>query len=158
LIFIEQERMYGNKGEVADDPDFTIPLGVADIKRPGDDLTILCWSKMVKLCLKAAAELEQQDISAEVIDLRTLRPLDMESILTSIRKTHRCLIVDEDWSYGGMGDAIRAQLYEHAFDDLDAPIARVCSEDVPVPFSHVLEAAMQPSVEKIGAKALEMVG
>src|SRR5687767_6225077 len=101
------------------------------------------------MALKAAQVLaEQHDIDAEVIDLRTLRPLDEQAIIDSIKKTNRCVVLDEDWTYGGMGGAIIAQVQEKVFDDLDAPIKRVCSEDVPVPFSHELEVEMQPSVEE----------
>ncbi len=148
VIFLESELMLNDKGEVPDE-EYTLPLGVADVKKEGQDITIICWSKMVKLCLKAAVALAEQEIDAEVIDVRTLRPLDEQTILNSIRKTHRCVIVDEDWPYCGMGAGIMARLQEKAFDDLDAPIMRVCSEDVPAPFNHYLELAMQPSVEKV---------
>jgi len=127
---------------------------VADIKKPGADVTIVCWSKMVKVCLKAADELaHSEQIDAEVIDVRTLRPLDEPALIASLGKTHRCVIVDEDWPYCGMGAGIMARLYERAFDELDAPIGRVCCEDVPVPYNHYLELAMQPSVEKVVAAA-----
>lgn len=148
VIFLESELMLNDRGEVPEQ-EYLIPLGKADVKKPGDDVTILCWSKCVKLCLKAAMELAGEGIDAEVIDVRTLRPLDEQTILESIRKTHRCVIVDEDWSYCGMGAGILAQINHKVFDDLDAPIRRVCSEDVPVPFNHHLEQAMQPSVEKV---------
>jgi pyruvate dehydrogenase E1 component beta subunit len=155
VIFLESELMLADKGEVPEE-EYTLPIGVADIKKQGDDVTILCWSKMVKLCLKAAMELGKEGIDAEVIDLRTLRPLDEETILQSVKKTNRLLIVDEDWPYCGMGGGIQARLNEKVFDDLDAPVARVCSEDVPVPFSHPLEMQMQPSVEKVVAKVKEI--
>jgi pyruvate dehydrogenase E1 component beta subunit len=155
VIFLESELMLNDRGEVPEE-DYTIPLGAADIKKPGQDVTILCWSKMVKLCLKASLELARQDIDAEIIDVRTLRPLDRRKILESIRKTHRCLIVDEDWSYCGMGAGILAEIAEEAFDDLDAPIGRISCDDVPVPFSHNLEMAMQPSVEKVIAKVNDL--
>lgn len=149
VIFLESELMLADKGEVPAG-EYLIPLGKADIKQPGEDVTIVCWSKMVKLCLNAAKQLEEQEgISAEVVDLRTLRPLDEQTVLDSIRKTHRCVIVDEDWPYCGMGAGVMARLYEKSWDELDAPIARVCSEDVPVPYNHHLELAMQPSVEKV---------
>ncbi|HEX8523705.1 MAG TPA: alpha-ketoacid dehydrogenase subunit beta [Tepidisphaeraceae bacterium] len=155
VMFLESELMLNDRGEVPEG-DYTIPLGVADIKRAGDDVTLICWSKCVKMCLKAAEELEKHDVSAEVIDLRTLRPLDMPMIAESIRKTHRCVVVDEDWGYCGMGDGIRAKIYDELFDELDAPVARVSSEEVPVPFNHHLELAMQPSVEKVIAKVNEI--
>ena len=155
VIFLESEIVLNETGEVPD-AEYTLPLGVADIKRPGSTVTLICWSKMVKLCLKAAAELEADNIHAEVIDLRTLRPLDEQTILESIRKTHRCVIVDEDWPYCGMGAGIMTRIYKNAFDHLDAPIARVCSEDTPVPYSHPLEHAMQPSPEKVIAAVKEV--
>lgn len=155
VIFLESEIVLNETGEVPD-AEYTLPLGVADIKRPGSTVTLICWSKMVKLCLKAAAELEADNIHAEVIDLRTLRPLDEQTILESIRKTHRAVIVDEDWPYCGMGAGIMTRIYKNAFDHLDAPIARVCSEDTPVPYSHPLEHAMQPSPEKVIAAVKEV--
>ena len=149
VIFLESEIMLADKGEVPEE-EYTLPIGIADIKRPGSDVTLICWSKMVKLCLNAAAELEQQHgIDAEVIDLRTLRPLDEETIAQSIRKTHRCVIVDEDWGYCGMGAGIMEKVYQKNFDELDAAVGRVSCEDVPVPYNHYLELAMQPSVEKV---------
>jgi len=155
VIFLESELMLNDRGEVPEE-EYTLPIGVADVKREGEDITLVSWGKCIKLCLKAAEELAKEDISAEVIDVRTLRPLDMKTITASIRKTHRCVVVDEDWGFCGMGDGIRAKIYDEAFDDLDAPVARVCSEEVPVPFSHNLEMAMQPSVEKVIAKVNEI--
>src|SRR5438552_5049503 len=155
VIFLESEIMLADKGEVPEG-EYTLPIGVADIKKEGDDITIVCWSKCVKLCLKAAMELAKEGIDAEVIDVRTLRPLDEQAIIDSVKKTNRLLIVDEDWPYCGMGAGIVAQLQEKVFDDLDAPVARVCCEDVPVPFSHYLEMAMQPNVEKVISKVKEL--
>jgi len=155
VVFLESEIMLNDTGDVPE-TEYTLPLGKADIKRPGSDVTLICWSKMVKLCLKAAAELETRGIAAEVIDLRTLRPLDEKTIVDSIRKTNRCVIVDEDWPYCGMGAGIMARIYKDVFDLLDAPIARVCCEDVPSPYSHHLEQAMQPSVEKVIAAVKEV--
>ena len=156
VIFLESEIMLADKGEVPEE-EYTIPIGVADIKRPGNDVTLICWSKMVKLCLNAAAELQQQHgIDAEVLDLRTLRPLDEQMIAESIRKTHRCVIVDEDWGYCGMGAGVMEKIYQKNFDELDAPIGRVSCEDVPVPYNHYLELAMQPSVEKVIAAVREV--
>lgn len=156
VVFLESELMLNDRGEVPDE-EYTVPIGVADVKKEGSDVTILCWSKMVKMCLNAARQLaENEQIDAEVIDLRTLRPLDDEAILQSIAKTNRCVIVDEDWPYCGMGAGILARINEKAFDDLDAPIGRVCCEDVPVPFNHYLELAMQPSVEKVVQKVKQV--
>ena len=156
VIFLESEIMLADKGEVPEE-EYTLPIGIADIKRPGNDVTLICWSKMVKLCLNAATELQQQHgIDAEVLDLRTLRPLDEQMIAESIRKTHRCVIVDEDWGYCGMGAGVMEKIYQKNFDELDAPIGRVSCEDVPVPYNHYLELAMQPSVEKVIAAVREV--
>jgi pyruvate dehydrogenase E1 component beta subunit len=155
VCFLESEVVLGDTGEVPD-TQYTLPIGVADVKRPGQHVTLVCWSKMVKLCLKAADQLAADGIDAEVIDLRTLRPLDETTLINSIRKTNRCVIVDEDWPFCGMGAGILARIHAKVFDDLDAPIARVCAEDTPVPYNHYLELAMQPSVEKVLAAAKEV--
>lgn len=128
VIFLESELMLNDRGEVPTE-EYTIPIGKADIKKEGTDVTLVCWSKMVKLCLKAAYVLAEEDIDVEVVDVRTLRPLDEETIVNSIRKTNRCIVVDEDWPYCGMGAGIMERIYKAAFDDLDAPVMRVCSED-----------------------------
>jgi pyruvate dehydrogenase E1 component beta subunit len=155
VCFLESEKLLNDKGEVPEG-EYTIPIGVADIKRKGSDVTILCWSQTVKVCLKAAEKLAAEGIEAEVIDLRTLRPLDKQAIIDSVAKTHRLLIVDEDWPYCGMGAGIMAEVYEQVFDDLDAPIARLCSEDAPVPFNHYLEQDMRPDAEKVVKKVKEI--
>ncbi len=156
VIFLESEVMLNDRGEVPDEP-YTLPIGRAYVRREGSDVTFICWSKMVKLCMAAAEKLQSEDgISAEVIDLRTLRPLDEDTLVSSIRKTNRCVVVDEDWPYCGMGAGIVERLYRRVFDDLDAPIGRVCCEDVPVPYNHYLERAMQPSVPKVIAAAREV--
>src|SRR4051812_36769276 len=156
VMFLESELMLNDKGEVPEE-EYTLPIGKADIKKQGSDVTIVCWSKMVKLCLKAALELaENEGIDAEVIDLRTLRPLDEETIIESVKKTNRCVIVDEDWPYCGMGAGILERISYKVFDYLDAPVRRVCCDDVPVPFNHYLEMAMQPSVEKVIAMVKEV--
>jgi pyruvate dehydrogenase E1 component beta subunit len=149
VIFLESELMLNDRGEVPAD-EYTIPIGVADVKVPGEDVTIVTYGKVTKMVLKAAQVLlNEHDIDAEVIDLRTLRPLDTQTIIDSVKKTNRLVLVDEDYPYCGMGAGILAQLQEPLFDHLDAPIKRVCSEDVPAPFDHYLELAMQPSVEKV---------
>jgi pyruvate dehydrogenase E1 component beta subunit len=149
VCFLESELMLNDRGEVPDG-EYTIPLGVADVKKEGEDVTIVTWGKCLKMALKAAQVLaEQHEIDAEVLDLRTLRPLDEQAIIDSVKKTNRCVVLDEDWTYGGMGGAVIAQVQEKVFDYLDAPIKRVASEDVPVPFSHPLETAMQPDVGKV---------
>ncbi|HEY0081183.1 MAG TPA: pyruvate dehydrogenase complex E1 component subunit beta [Pyrinomonadaceae bacterium] len=156
VIFMEQERMYGMKGEVPDDPDFTIPLGVADIKREGKDATIVARSLTVPLALKAAEELEKEGVSVEVVDPRTIRPLDIETILASVRKTNRVVIVEESHAFCGVGAEISAQIMERAFDYLDAPVKRISSADAPMPYAKNLEQLALPDVAKIVAAVREV--
>ena len=155
VIFLESEMMLNDRGEVPAG-EYVVPIGKADVKKTGADVTLIAWSKCVKLCLKAAAELAAAGIDAEVLDLRTLRPLDEQTLAQSIRKTHHCVIVDEDWPYCGMGAGIMERVYALTFDDLDAPVKRVCSEDTPLPYNHLLEQLMQPSVEKVVAAVHEV--
>ncbi len=156
VIFLEQERMYGNKGEVPDDEDFTIPLGVADVKREGTDATIVARSLMVPVALKAAEELEKQGVSCEVIDPRTIRPLDIETIVNSVKKTNRVVIAEESHPFCGVGAEICAEIQVRAFDFLDAPIHRVSGADVPMPYAKNLEKLAIPDVEQI-VKAVRAV-
>ncbi len=156
VVFIEQERMYGNKGEVPDDEDFTIPLGVADVKREGHDATIVARSLMVPVALKAADELEKQGVSCEVIDPRTIRPLDINTILNSVRKTNRVVIAEESHPFCGVGAEISAEITERAFDYLDAPIKRVSGADVPMPYAKNLEDLAIPTVNQIVAAVREV--
>ena len=149
VIFIEQERMYGMKGEVPDDEDFTIPLGVADVKREGTDATIVARSLMVPVALKAAEELEKDGISCEVIDPRTIRPLDIDTIIASVKKTNRVVIAEESHPFCGVGAEISAQIAERAFDYLDAPVKRVSGADVPMPYAKNLEQRALPDFEKV---------
>jgi len=149
VIFIEQERMYGIKGEVPEDDDFTIPLGVAEIKREGTDATIVARSLMVPTALKAAEQLEQQGVSCEVIDPRTIRPLDIETIVKSVKKTNRVVIAEESHPFCGVAAEISAEINERAFDYLDAPVRRVSGEDVPMPYAKNLENLAIPGVEQI---------
>lgn len=149
VIFIEQERMYGIKGEVPDEEDFTIPLGVADIKREGSDATIVARSLMVPLALKAADALEQLGVSCEVIDPRTIRPLDIETIISSVKKTNRVVVAEESHPFCGVGAEISTQIMERAFDYLDAPVKRVSGADAPMPYAKNLENLAIPSVDQI---------
>jgi pyruvate dehydrogenase E1 component beta subunit len=149
VIFLEQERMYGNKGEVPDDADFTIPLGVADVKREGKDATIIARSLTVPLALKAAEELEKQGVSVEVVDPRTIRPLDIETIINSVKKTNRVVIAEESHPFCGVAAEISAQIMERAFDYLDAPVKRISGADVPMPYAKNLERLALPDVERI---------
>ncbi len=156
VIFIEQERMYGMKGEVPDDEDFTIPLGVAEVKREGTDATIVARSLMVPLALKAAEELEKDGVSCEVIDPRTIRPLDIETIVESVKKTNRVVIAEESHPFCGVGAEISAEIHERAFDYLDAPVKRVSGADVPMPYAKNLENLALPGVEQIAAAVREV--
>ena len=149
VVFLEQKLLYRTKGMI-DDGEFTIPLGVADIKKEGTDCTVVTYGRMVHMCLSAAEKLADEGISVEVIDLRTLLPMDKESIFKSVQKTHRCVIVHEAVKTGGIGGEIAASIADsEAFNYLDAPIKRVCSEDVPVPFCPVLEKGILPDEDKI---------
>jgi pyruvate dehydrogenase E1 component beta subunit len=156
VIFIEQERMYGMKDEVPEDADFTIPLGVADVKREGTDATIVARSLMVPTALKAAEELEKEGISCEVIDPRTIRPLDIETILTSVRKTNRAVVAEESHPFASVGAEISAEIMEQAFDFLDAPVKRVSGADVPMPYAKNLEQLAIPGVAQIVAAVKEV--
>lgn len=149
VAFMEGELLYNFKGEVPDDDDFVIPLGVADVKREGEDVTILTHGKMVHVSLQAAQKLEKEDIDAEVIDLRTLRPLDVEAILASVRKTNRAVYVEEGWSYVGIGAQIVSLIQEEAFDFLDAPLLRCMQADIPMPYAKNLEQLAKPSANHV---------
>ncbi|HSG82333.1 MAG TPA: pyruvate dehydrogenase complex E1 component subunit beta [Gemmatimonadota bacterium] len=150
VVFLEGELLYGIKDEVPDDEDFTIPLGVAEIKRPGTDVTVVVHSRPLHSALSAADSLERDDgISAEVIDLRTLRPLDIDTVLDSVRRTNRCVIVEEGWPVAGTGAQIVDDIQREAFDYLDAPIARVTGADAPHPYARNLEQLHFPQADFI---------
>ncbi len=149
VIFMEHAKLYSTRGEVPED-DYTVPFGVAEVKREGSDVTLISYSQPVLLALQAAAKLaETEGIDCEVIDLRSLQPLDMETILRSIRKTHRAVVVHEDHRNVGFGAEVVARVQELAFDELDAPVLRVASADVPIPYARNLERAAFPSEEDI---------
>ncbi len=148
VIFLESELMYSWKGEVPE-TEYLIPFGEASIKRNGTDVTLVSFSKPVKLLMDASVELEKQGISAEVIDLRSLKPLDELTIYNSVKKTNRCVIVDEAWPFASVGSHIGYLVSRNCFDFLDAPVVLISSEDVPMPYNHRLELAAQPSVKKI---------
>jgi pyruvate dehydrogenase E1 component beta subunit len=156
VIFIEQERMYGMKGEVPEDEDFTIPLGVAEVKREGTDATIVARSLMVPTALKAAEELEKEGINCEVIDPRTIRPLDIDTIITSVQKTNRVVVAEESHPFCGVAAEIAAEIQERAFDYLDAPVKRVSGVDVPTPYAKNLEKLAFPDVPQIVAAVKEV--
>ena len=148
VIFIEGEVLYGHKGPVQDE-EYQVPLGRGDVKRAGQDVTIVAWSKMVQAALDAAAELAKDGIELEVLDPRTLRPLDDRMIFDSVKKTNRCIIVEEGWPFAGLGAEIAYRIMKEGFDYLDAPVVRVTGEDVPMPYAKNLEHEVFPSVEKI---------
>lgn len=149
VVFLEQERMYGIKGEVPEDDNFLIPLGKADVKKVGKDCTIVARSLMVPTAMKAAEELEKQGVSVEVIDPRTIRPLDIETIIASIKKTNRVIIAEESHPFAGVGAEISAQIIERAFDFLDAPPMRLSAADVPMPYAKNLEELAIPDVKAV---------
>ena len=156
VIFIEQERMYGHKGEVPEDPEFTIPLGLADVKREGTDATIVARSLMVPVALKAAEQLEKQGISCEVIDPRTIRPLDIDTIVESVKKTNRVVVAEESHPFCGVAAEISMEIMERAFDYLDAPVKRVSGVDVPMPYAKNLEELAIPGVDQLVAAVREV--
>jgi pyruvate dehydrogenase E1 component beta subunit len=145
VIFIEHEYLYGQRGEVPDDDDHLVDFGHAAIRREGEDVTIVGVSRMALTADKAAAILaDEHEVEAEVIDPRTLRPLDLDTILESVHKTNRCVVVEEGWPHGGVGANLAALIQEQAFDDLDAPVGRVTGADVPMPYSKPLEQIAFP--------------
>lgn len=156
VMFIEHARLYGVRGEVPDG-EYTLPIGVSDVKRPGRDVTIVAYSRMLHVALAAAGELARDGIECEVIDLRTLRPLDMGPVYESVRKTHRAFVVEEDWTTCGMGAEIAARIAHDRFDDLDAPVERMGQVEVPMPYAKNLEALMFPDEKLIVAKVKDML-
>jgi len=156
VIFIEQERMYGTKGEVPEDADFTVPLGVADVKREGTDATIVARSLMVPVALKAAEVLQEQGVSCEVIDPRTIRPLDIDTIVASVKKTNRVVVAEESHPFCGVAAEISTEIMDRAFDYLDAPVKRISGADVPMPYAKNLEALAIPTVEQVVAAVKEV--
>jgi len=157
IVFIESEVMYALKGEVPAG-EHLVPLGVADVKRAGRDVTLVTWAKMVHTSLRAAEMLAEDGIEAEVVDLRTIRPLDTEAVLSSVRRTHRCVVVQEGWPFCGMGAEIVALVVHDAFDDLDAPPERVTNLDVPMPYARNLEELVLPSAERVVEAVRRMLG
>jgi pyruvate dehydrogenase E1 component beta subunit len=153
VIFLENEVLYGHTGEVPKLDDYVIPIGKARIVRTGKDVTLISWSNGMTYALKAADELAKEGIEAEVIDLRTLRPMDTETIVASVKKTGRAVTVEEGWQQSGVGAEIAARIMEHAFDYLDAPVARVSGKDVPMPYAANLEKLALPNVAEVVAAA-----
>jgi pyruvate dehydrogenase E1 component beta subunit len=156
VVFLEHELVYGESFAVPEDPEFVVAIGKARIARRGDHVTITAFSRMVKLALQAAEELEKAGVSAEVIDLRTLRPFDTATVAASVKKTNRIVSVEEGWPFAGIGAEIAAIAMEECFDWLDAPLKRVTGKDVPLPYAANLERLALPQVEDIVAAAHEV--
>jgi len=148
VLFIEHATLYQVRGEVPDD-DFNTPIGKSKIQRPGRDVTIVTYSKMLETSTKAAEQLAREGIEVEIVDLRTLRPLDMEPVLESFKKTNRAVIVEEGWRSYGVGSEVATRIYEEAFDYVDAPIQRVAQKEVPLPYNRTLEQMALPQVEDV---------
>jgi pyruvate dehydrogenase E1 component beta subunit len=148
VVFIEGEMLYNLKGEVPDG-EHVIPIGRADLKREGNDVTIICHSKTVSVALKAAEQLAKDGVNAEVLDLRTIRPLDTEAVLNSVAKTHRCVVVEEGWAFAGVGAQVVDTIQREVFDELDAPVLRVTGADVPMPYNKLLEKAAKADPVKV---------
>ncbi len=148
IVFLESERMYGDKGEVPDG-EYTLPIGKAEVKREGSDITLISFGKIMKEVFKTADELAKDGVQAEVIDVRTIRPMDYETLLQSVRKTNRAVIIEEGWPVSSVASEIGFKLQFAGFDHLDAPVARVTQADTPFPFAHNLIAESVPNVERI---------
>jgi pyruvate dehydrogenase E1 component beta subunit len=155
VIFMESEQMYGDKGEVPEE-EYTIPLGVADIKREGTDVTIVSFGKIIKEAYIAADELEKEGISCEIIDLRTVRPMDYDAILKSVKKTNRLVVLEEAWPFASVASEITYMVQERAFDYLDAPVQRITTADTPAPYSPVLLKEWLPNAGDV-VKAVKKV-
>jgi pyruvate dehydrogenase E1 component beta subunit len=156
VVFMESEVMYGDMGHVPEE-EYLIPIGKADIKRAGADITIVSYNKMMKVALAAAEELQKEGISAEVIDLRTIRPLDVPTLVESVKKTNRLLVVEEQWPYGSIATEITYKVQREAFDYLDAPVRRLTSTDTSMHYAPTLVAAYLPNVEKVVKAAKEVM-
>ena len=155
VIFMESEQMYGDKGEVPEG-EYLIPIGVADVKREGSDVTIVSFGKIIKEAYAAAEELEKDGISCEIIDLRTVRPLDINTVIESVKKTNRLVILEEAWPFGNVSTEITFQVQEKAFDYLDAPIVKINTADTPAPYSPVLLKEWIPNSNDV-VKAVKKV-
>ncbi|MCB0324604.1 MAG: pyruvate dehydrogenase complex E1 component subunit beta, partial [Bdellovibrionales bacterium] len=156
VIFIESEAMYGMRGPVPEET-YLIPFGKADIKRAGTDVTVLCWSKTVPTCLQAAEMMSERGVSLDVIDLRSIRPLDVEAIMNSVKRTNRVLIVEEAWPIASVGNWLASFIMQEAFDYLDAPVRVISGRDCPYPYSKVLEAEMRATPEQVAAEAQKLL-
>jgi len=156
ILFIEHATLYQSRGEVPEG-DYIVPIGKSTIQRPGRDVTIVTYSKMLEISLKAAEQLAKEGIEAEIVDLRTLRPLDMEPVIESFKKTNRAVVVEEGWLSYGVGAEVTSRIYEQAFDYLDAPVKRVAQKEVPLPYNRTLEQMALPQVEDVIAAVKEVL-
>jgi len=156
ILFIENATVYQQRGEVPDG-EYTVPIGKSVVQREGKHVTLVTYSKMVNYCMQAAAQLAKEGIEAEIVDLRSLRPLDMEPVIASFKKTNRAVIAEEGWKSYGVGSEVAARIYEEAFDYLDAPIRRVAQKEVPLPYNSRLEQLALPQVEDIIAAVREVL-
>ncbi len=156
VLFLESELLYGDKMEIPTE-EYLIPIGKADIKREGTNITLVCHGRMVKVCLEAAVQLSQEGVSAEVVDLRTVKPLDMETIASSIRKTHFCVTVEEGHLFGGIGSEVAFRVQNECLDELDGPVRRVAQRETPMPYSKVLEAETLPHAARVIATVKETI-
>jgi pyruvate dehydrogenase E1 component beta subunit len=156
ILFIEHATMYQVRGDVPDG-EFTIAIGESKVQRPGKDVTVVTYSKGLEISMKAAHQLADEGIEVEVVDLRTLRPLDMDPVLESFRKTNRAVIVEEGWKSYGVGSEVSSRIYEEAFDYVDAPIKRVAQDEVPLPYNRALEQAALPQVDDVVTAVREVL-
>ena len=148
VIFLENELEYGDKMEIPTE-EYLVPIGKAKVVREGKHVTLVSYSRMLKFCSEAADELAKKGIQVEIIDLRTIKPLDIATVASSVRKTHRCVLVEEGHIFAGISAEVGFQIMEHCFDDLDAPLIRVCQRETPMPYSKVLERETLPNKERI---------
>jgi pyruvate dehydrogenase E1 component beta subunit len=155
VLVMESEQMYGDKGEVPEE-EYLIPIGVADIKRPGTDVTIVSFGKIIKVALAAAEQLAEEGISCEVIDLRTVRPIDYDTVIASVKKTNRLVCVEEAWPLGSISTEIAYMVQKRAFDFLDAPIRRLTTADTPAAYAPTLMEAFLPSLEQVKSVVREV--
>ena len=149
VIFIESLALYDTKGEVPQDDDYVLPIGTAEVKRQGTDITVVAYSRMTVIAMQVAQQLEQEGISVEVVDIRSLRPLDRPTIIESVKKTNRAVVIEEDWYSYGIGAEIAASIQEEAFDYLDAPVLRVAGIEVPLPYAAKLSQASKPGAQDL---------
>ncbi len=149
VLFIESLPLYSTKGDVPEDDDYTIPIGVADVKKEGTDVTVVSYSRMTVIAMQVAQALEKEGVSVEVVDLRSLRPLDRPTIVESVKKTNRAVIIEEDWRSYGIGAEVAATIQEEAFDYLDAPVLRVAGLEVPLPYAEQLSRASKPGAQDL---------